>query len=287
VVDAVRCAIEVQSDMVERNAGVAPDKRIEFRVGIHLGDVAEEADGDLMGDGVNIAARLDGICKPGGVCLSGAAYEQVRDRVRETFIDLGEKALKNIGRPVRAYDVTLDRPAAQAGPGVREKTPRLALPDKPAIGVVPLTNMSGDPEQSSFPTVLARTSITTLSKLRWSFVIARNTSFTYKGKAVHMKQVPRNSASATFSRAAFGKAAIASASRRSSTTRRPEVISGRSATTATLRTCSRCKKRSLRRSWPRSSRSSMPRKIFAPNANLRIALTPGTSLCGHSRTTGW
>jgi adenylate cyclase len=131
VVDAVRCAIEVQSGLVDRNAGVQPDRRIEFRIGIHLGDVVEEADGDLMGDGVNIAARLEGICKPGGVCLSGAAYEQVRDRVRETFIDLGEKALKNIGRPVRAYDVTLDRTAAQAGPGVPEKSPRLALPDNP------------------------------------------------------------------------------------------------------------------------------------------------------------
>src|SRR5208283_4094574 len=105
VVDAVRCAIEVQHGMAERNAGVAADKRIEFRVGVHLGDVVEEADGDLMGDGVNIAARLEGICEPGGVCLSGAAYEHVRDRVKEPFVDLGEKALKNIVRPVRVYAV--------------------------------------------------------------------------------------------------------------------------------------------------------------------------------------
>ena len=103
VVDAVRCALVIQSAMVERNEGVAPDRRIAFRIGVHLGDVVEEADGDLMGDGVNIAARLEGICLPGGVCLSGAAYEQVRDRVKDTFVDLGEKGLKNISRPTRVY----------------------------------------------------------------------------------------------------------------------------------------------------------------------------------------
>ena len=107
VVDAVRCAIEVQHGMAERNAGVAPDKRIEFRIGVHLGDVVEEADGDLMGDGVNIAARLEGIAEAGGVCLSSAAYEQVRDRMKETFVDLGEKTLKNIVRPVRIYAASI------------------------------------------------------------------------------------------------------------------------------------------------------------------------------------
>src|SRR6516162_4326845 len=103
VVDAVRCALDVQTVMVERNAGVSPDKRIEFRVGVHLGDVVEEADGDLMGDGVNVAARLEGVCEPGGVCLSSAAYEQVRDKVKQPFVDLGDKALKNIARPVRVF----------------------------------------------------------------------------------------------------------------------------------------------------------------------------------------
>ena len=111
VVDAVNCAIEVQRAMVERNAGLPSERRIEFRIGIHLGDVVEESDGDLRGDGMNIAARLEGICKPGGVCLSGAAYEHVRDRVKETFVDLGEKQLKNIARPVRAYEVALNRHA--------------------------------------------------------------------------------------------------------------------------------------------------------------------------------
>ena len=188
VVDAVRCAIEVQNAMVERNAGVPEDRRIVFRIGIHLGDVVEESDGDLMGDGVNIAARLEGICEPGAVCLSGAAYEQVRDRVRETFIDLGEKPLKNVGRPVRVYAVALDRTAG-AEPATPSKRSGLSLPDKPSIAVLPFQNMSGDPEQEYFSDGVSEDIITALSKLRWFFVIARNSSFTYKGKAVHMKQV--------------------------------------------------------------------------------------------------
>jgi adenylate cyclase len=188
VVDAVRCAVEVQSAMVERNAGVPLDRRIAFRVGVHLGDVVEEADGDLMGDGVNIAARLQGICEPGAVCLSGAAYEQVRDRVRETFIDLGEKPLKNVGRPLQVYALALDR-AAGAEPARPEKPSGFALPDKPSIAVLPFQNMSGDPEQEYFSDGISEDIITALSKLRWFFVIARNSSFTYKGKAVHIKRV--------------------------------------------------------------------------------------------------
>src|SRR6187200_2339590 len=113
VVDAVRLAIEVQSGMVDRNAGLPPERRIEFRVGVHLGDVVEESDGDLMGDGVNVAARLEGICEPGGICLSEDAYRQVRDRIKEELVDLGERRLKNIARPVRVYEIRMDseRPA--------------------------------------------------------------------------------------------------------------------------------------------------------------------------------
>ena len=188
VVDAVRCAIEVQNAMVDRNAGVSENRRIVFRIGIHLGDVMEESDGDLMGEGVNIAARLEGICEPGAVCLSGAAYEQVRDRVRETFIDLGEKVLKNVERPVRVYAAALDR-AVGAEPATPGKHSGLSLPDKPSIAVLPFQNMSGDPEQEYFSDGISEDIITALSKLRWFFVIARNSSFTYKGKAVHMKQV--------------------------------------------------------------------------------------------------
>ena len=159
-----------------------------FRIGIHLGDVVEESDGDLLGDGVNIAARLEGICEPGGVCLSGAAYDQVRDRVKETFVDLGEKTLKNIARPVRAYGL--------AGTGTRvrtgsEKRGQLSLPDKPSIAVLPFQNMSGDPEQDYFADGMVEDIITGLSRIKWLFVIARNSSFVYKGKAVDVRQVGR------------------------------------------------------------------------------------------------
>ena len=188
VVDAVNCAIEVQRAMVERNAGVAPDKRIEFRIGIHLGDVVEESDGDLMGDGVNIAARLEGVCEPGGLCLSGAAYEQVRDRVKETFVDLGEKALKNLARPIRIYSLSWDRgPASEP---ILEK-PSLSLPDKPSIAVLPFQNMSGDPEQDYFADGMVEDIVTGLSRIKWLFVIARNSSFVYKGKAVDVRQAGR------------------------------------------------------------------------------------------------
>jgi adenylate cyclase len=128
VVDAVRCAIEVQNGMIERNAGVPPEKRIEFRVGIHLGDVIEEADGDLMGDGVNIAARLESIAEPGGIVLSNAAYEHVRDRLKDTFVDLGEKTLKNIARPVHVFALKMGVPApAPAAPADKSGPPRLSL----------------------------------------------------------------------------------------------------------------------------------------------------------------
>jgi adenylate cyclase len=188
VVDAVRCAIEIQNGMVDRNAGVPKDRRIVFRIGIHVGDVVEEADGDLMGDGINIAARLEGICEPGGVSLSNAAYEQVRDRIAETFADHGEKALKNVARPVRVYGLAWSRGVSAAEPDV-ERPSRLPLPDKPAIAVLPFQNMSGDPEQEYFSDGMSEDIITALSKLRWFFVIARNSSFIYKGRSVHMKQI--------------------------------------------------------------------------------------------------
>ena len=182
VVDAVRCAIEVQNGMVERNAGLPPERRIEFRVGIHLGDVVEESDGDLMGDGVNIAARLEGIAEPSGICLSNAAFEQVRDKLKEEFVDLGEQSLKNIARPVRVYRVTLNRNAGKTEPS-------LALPDKPSIAVLPFNNMSGDPSQEFFADGIAEDITTLLSRLPGFFVIARNSAFTYKGRAVDARQV--------------------------------------------------------------------------------------------------
>ena len=156
VVDAVRCAVEVQNAMVERNAGLPPERRIEFRVGIHVGDVVEESDGDLMGDGVNIAARLEGIAKPGAICLSEDAYRQVRARLDLTVNDLGPTQLKNIAEPIRTYSVEVGttaqvKPATVAKPTAAEKrSERLALPDKPSIAVLPFQNMSGDAEQEYF-----------------------------------------------------------------------------------------------------------------------------------------
>ena len=199
VVDAVRCAIEVQNAMVERNAGVPTDRQIEFRIGIHLGDVVEESDGDLMGDGVNIAARLEGIAQPGAICLSEDAYRQVRAKLDLEVSDLGQTHLKNIVEPVRVYSLQVGLPA-QAKPSApiatvradnEEKPASLALPDKPSIAVLPFQNMSGDPEQEYFVDGMVEDIITGLSRIKWLFVIARNSSFTYKGRSVDVRQVGR------------------------------------------------------------------------------------------------
>jgi adenylate cyclase len=197
VVDAVRCAIEVQNGMVERNAGLPPERRIEFRIGIHLGDVVEESDGDLMGDGVNIAARLEGIAKPGAICLSEDAYRQVKARLDLAVSDLGHTELKNIAEPIRVYSLGVGvpaeaKPAAQAPAIAQDATsPHLALPDKPSIAVLAFQNMSGDPEQEYFADGMVEDIVTGLSRINWLFVIARNSSFAYKGKSVDIKQVGR------------------------------------------------------------------------------------------------
>jgi adenylate cyclase len=183
VVEAVRCAVEVQRGMAARNIDVAADRRIEFRVGIHLGDVVVEGD-DLLGDGVNVAARLEGIAEPGAICLSGDAYRQVKGKIDLAVRDLGEQYLKNIAEPVRVYRVSLDE-------GAPKSSPPLTLPDKPSIAVLPFQNMSGDPEQEYFADGVVEEIITALSRFHSLFVIARNTSFTYKGRAVDVKQVGR------------------------------------------------------------------------------------------------
>ena len=195
VVDAVRCAIEVQTAMIERNAGLPPERRIEFRIGIHLGDVVEESDGDLMGDGVNIASRLEGVAQPGTICLSQDAYRQVRSRLDLAISDLGETKLKNIAEPMRVYSLQVGVAAhavaqAQTAAPERSSAP-LALPDKPSIAVLPFQNMSGDADQDHFADGMVEEVITALSRLRWLFVIARNSSFTYKGRTVDVKQVGR------------------------------------------------------------------------------------------------
>ena len=234
VVDAVRCAVEVQTAMIERNAGVPPEKRIEFRVGVHLGDVVEESDGDLMGDGVNIAARLEGIAKPGAICLSEDAYRQVKGRLDLKVSDLGLTQLKNIAEPVRVYALEVGSqahakvatPSGPAGPSAASVPRRrsvLALSAlaialllaagaaawhfasanrSPAIAsappaeaahlsivVLPFTNLSGDPSQDYFADGITENLTTDLSRLSGSFVIARNTAFTYKGKSVDAKEI--------------------------------------------------------------------------------------------------
>jgi adenylate cyclase len=183
VVEAVRCAVDFQRGMDSRNANFPAEQRIEFRVGINLGDVVIEGD-DLLGDGVNVAARLEGISEPGGICISDAAYHQVCDKLDVDFEDAGEQQLKNIARPVRIYRVRLDRRLAQAKPA-------LPLPDRPSIAVLPFQNMSGDPEQEYFADGIVDDIITALTRMRWLFIIARNSSFTYKGRAVDVKQVGR------------------------------------------------------------------------------------------------
>jgi adenylate cyclase len=198
VVDAVRCAIEWQNSMVERNAGVAQDRRIDFRIGIHVGDVVQESDGDIMGDGVNIAARLEGIAKPGAICLSEQAYWQVRARLDIAVSDLGATHLKNIAEPVHAYSLQVGvaaeaKPVSQPQAEVPEMpSPRLALPDKPSIAVLPFTNTSGDPEQEYFSDGISEDITTDLSKIAGLMVISRNSCFTYKGRSVDVRAVGRD-----------------------------------------------------------------------------------------------
>jgi adenylate cyclase len=231
VVDAVRCAIEVQTGMVERNMGLPPEKRIEFRVGIHLGDVVEESDGDLMGDGVNVAARLEGICQPGAICLSEDAYRQVRQRLDLKVSDLGSTQLKNIAEPVHVYSLEVGQPAEAkpAPPSIAAVKPERATPAprtsgwssrwpalaaiallllaaggwyvlggrlaKPAqaahlsIVVLPFANLSSDPAQDYFADGITENLTTELSRIRGSFVIARNTAYAFKGKPIDAKEI--------------------------------------------------------------------------------------------------
>jgi adenylate cyclase len=220
VVDAVRCAIEIQNGMAERNAGVRTEGRIDFRIGIHLGDVVEEADGDLMGDGVNIAARLESIAKPGGICLSEDAYRQVRSRVDVSVADMGEQRLKNIAEPIRAYAIELGR-GAPPRPMVLKNRPRwspavlavvvliallaggawyyrfgtkhgLTVADRPAhlsIVVLPFVNLSGDPKQDYLADGITDNLTIELSLIRDAFVIAHNTAYTYRGKTIDARQI--------------------------------------------------------------------------------------------------
>ena len=187
VVDAVRCAVEIQREMIDRNADIPAERRITFRIGINLGDIIID-EGDIYGDGVNVAARLEALAEPGGICVSRVVRDQVRDKLDFAFDDRGEQQVKNISRPVRSYFVQLNdrRPASLAA--APEAAP---LPDKPSIAVLPFANIGGDLEQEYFVDGMVEEIITALSRIRWLFVVARNSSFTYKGQAVDVKQVGR------------------------------------------------------------------------------------------------
>ena len=187
MVDAVRCAVEVQREMGVRNAAVLAGRRIEFRIGVNVGDIIIE-EGDIFGDGVNIAARLEALAEPGGICISAAAHEQVRDKLDFSFEDMGEQQVKNIARPVRTHRIVIGstaRPISAAAAAATEPS----LAEKPSIAVLPFQNLSGDPEQEYFADGVVEDIITALSRVGLFFVIARNSSFTYKGKPVDIKQV--------------------------------------------------------------------------------------------------
>jgi len=182
VLNAVECAVAIQRKMVERNAAIEPQRRMEFRIGINLGDVIYDND-RIFGDGVNVAARLEGIAEPGSICVSGKVHEEIRAKIGLPYEDLGDQQLKNIAEPVRVYGIRLDR-------ALRRTV--LALPDKPSIAVLPFQNMSGDPEQEYFSDGMTEDLITDLSKVSSLFVIARNSSFAYKGKSVKVQDIGRD-----------------------------------------------------------------------------------------------
>src|SRR5262245_10113423 len=186
VVNAVECAVAIQRVMAQRNADVEEARRMRFRIGINQGDVVFD-DTRVYGDGVNVAARLESLAEPGGICMSRKVHEEVAGKMHLAFVDLSEQQLKNIAQPVRVYRIAGEQLAAARATA----KPALALPDKPSIAVLPFTNMSGDPEQEYFADGMVEDIITGLSRFRWLFVIARNSSFTYKGRAVDVKQVGR------------------------------------------------------------------------------------------------
>ena len=192
-VDAVRCAMEAQGALAKANSTLPENRQINFRIGVHVGDVMVRA-GDLFGDGVNIAARLQTLARAGGLCVSGVTYDQVRKILPLQFTDLGAQTVKNIEEPIRAYEVKAQGVEASSALGEASSLvdgKPLALPDKPSIAVLPFENMSGDPEQEYFADGMVEEIITALSRFKWLFVIARNSSFTFKGRAVDIKEVGR------------------------------------------------------------------------------------------------
>src|SRR5262249_34548845 len=186
VVDAVRCAVDIQRGMVARNAEVPTERRIQFRVGINIGDIIIDGN-DIYGDGVNVAARLEAMADPGGILVSRVVHDQVQDKLSFDFDDMGDQIVKNIARPVGVHRVQLTEHIVQKETATRIDRLERTVSDRPSLVVLPFANMSGDPEQEYFADGISEDIITGLSKLRWFFVIARNSSFTYKGKTVDVK----------------------------------------------------------------------------------------------------
>lgn len=242
--DAVRSAVEVQRGMAERDASVPQDQRIDFRIGIHVGDVIVD-DNDIYGDGVNIAARLEGIADPGGVCISGDTYRQIRGKIEVTWSDLGLQSLKNISEPMPAWRAQLTSGAAPAAAATASKPQSLPLPDKPSIAVLPFQNMSGDPEQEYLADGIVEDIITALSRFRSLFVIARNSSFTYKGEAIDVRKVGRELGIRYVLEGSVRKAANRYASQANSSRLPQDRIFGLTNSTDPLRMSLNCKIRSL------------------------------------------
>jgi adenylate cyclase len=181
VVDALECSIEIQKTLKNKNAALPENRKMEFRIGVNLGDVIEDED-RVYGDGVNIAARIEGLAEPGGICISGTVYDHVENKLRVEYEYLGEQEVKNISKPVRVYRVRMEAKVA-----LSEETAELELPGKPSIAVLPFVNMSGDPEQEYFSDGITEDIITALSRSPWLFVIARNSSFSYRGKSTDVR----------------------------------------------------------------------------------------------------
>jgi len=243
VVEAVDCAVEVQQGMADRNAGVPKDKRIAFRVGINLGDIIVDGK-DIHGDGVNVAARLQELAEPGGICVSRTVRNQVRDKVEFCFEYLRERTVKNIARPLRVFRVSWNvRDASGGRVGAEPARPALSLPDRPSIAVLPFEDMIGDPGQEYFADGIVEEIITALSRMRWLFVIARNSSFTYKGRVVDVKQVGRELGCVTCSRVVCARRRTGCASAVSLLTPQRARICGPIVLAAASKTYSSCKTR--------------------------------------------
>jgi class 3 adenylate cyclase len=264
VVGAVECAIAIQKLMIERNAETPEVRRIVYRIGVNLGDVLIEGDA-ILGDGVNIAARLEGICEPGGVLISGAAHDQVRGKIDQVFVDLGDKDLKNIARPVRVYAVTTKGPA----PAPSHYEPNRQRPPRLSMVVLPFANLGGDPEQEHFVDGVTENLTTDLSRIRGAVVIARNTAFTYKGKPLDVKTVGRDLNVRYVLEGSVQRGGNRMRVKCNSLTPRAPITSGQSGSVSPWPISSTCRTKSSRALRTRSTPSSPRPRRDAPN-RLRI-----------------